>query len=85
MDTLAKLKLDYITEISVQYKNLVNSLQNIPVNQQFKTFGFMNLDQGIMWFQKGIEILTIEENKEPEKELEKEPEPIVESENKTIY
>lgn len=78
---LSKLKLDYLTEISIQYKNLINSLQNIPVNQQFKNHAFQNLDQGIMWFQKGIEFLTVEENKVPEKE----PELNLENEVKTNY
>lgn len=70
MEPLVKIKLEYLTEVSIQYKNLVNSLQNIPVSQQFKNNAFMNLDQGIMWFQKGIEIMTIEENKAPEEKLE---------------
>lgn len=73
MDQLIKLKSDYLAEVNIQYKNLINSLQNIPVNQQFKAHAFQNLDQGIMWFQKGIEILQIEENKVPEPEKELEP------------
>lgn len=63
MDTLNKLKTEFLSELNVQYKNLINFLQMLPVNQQFKNYGFMNLDQGIMWFHKGIEILQIENKK----------------------
>lgn len=60
MDSLAKLKADLLAELGVQYKNLVTSLRAMPVAQEFKSPGFMNLDQGLMWFEKGIHLLQLQ-------------------------
>jgi hypothetical protein len=57
MDELERVKNKLMTEISVQYKNLIDLLSNLPVSEKFKEYGFQNLDQGIMWFQKSIELL----------------------------
>lgn len=64
MDELLNTKNQLISELGIQYKNLINFLQTLPVNQQFKSHGFMNLDQGMMWFQKAIELLQIDQVQE---------------------
>ena len=60
MDNLDKLKTQYLTELNVHYRDLINFLQSLPVNQLFKANAFLNLDQGIMWVQKGIELVTVQ-------------------------
>lgn len=71
MDELLNKKNQLLSELSIQYKNLVNFLMTVPVDQQFKAYAFQNLDQGIMWFHKGIELLNlIDDKKLPEKEPE---------------
>ncbi len=64
MDELLNKKNQLMQELNIQYKNLVNFLVQVPVNQKFKEHGFQNLDQGMMWFQKGIEILEIDNKQE---------------------
>ena len=64
MDELLNKKNQLMSELNIQYKNLVNFLVQVPVNQKFKEHGFQNLDQGMMWFQKGIEILEIDKTQE---------------------
>jgi hypothetical protein len=60
MDQLNKLKSDLFTKLQIQYKNLINELREMPIAEVFKNPGFMNLDQGIMWFEKGIHLLQVE-------------------------
>jgi hypothetical protein len=65
MDALAKLKADLLAELNVQYKNLIAFLQNAPLNLQFKNYAYQNLDQGIMWIQKAIELIQPPKAEEP--------------------
>lgn len=64
MDEFDKFKQTLLAELTVQYKNLVSFLQTLPINQNFKSNGFQNLDQGLMWMEKGIAILQKEKSKE---------------------
>lgn len=72
MDELQKLRSQLLTELNINYKNLVSFLQKVPVNAQFKTFCFQNLDQGIFWMQKGIELLNMAPPEKKEEEEKKE-------------
>ena len=85
MDESTKVKNDLMTELNVQYRNLVNFLVTLPINQKFKDHCFQNLDQGIMWAQKGIEllVLTKKEDSAPEVKAPGEEKPEV-VENVTV-
>ena len=60
MDTVDKLKQELNAELNVQYRNLVNFLQRLPINEKFKDHGFMNLDQGYRWMKDGIELISVQ-------------------------
>ncbi len=60
MDTVSKLKSELFAELHIQYKNLITSLRAMPINDVFKNPGFQNLDQGMMWFEKGIHNIQVE-------------------------
>lgn len=64
MDAISKLKADLLSELNVQYKNLIAFIQNAPLNQQFKGYAYQNLDQGVMWLQKAIEFLQADAKQE---------------------
>jgi len=82
MDTVNKLKQELLAELNVQYKNLINSLRAMPVSDNFKNPGFLNLDQGLMWFEKGIHLIQVQTaaelppNEEPKTVDEIKPETI---------
>lgn len=96
MDNLINYKAQLMSELNVQYKNLIQFLAQLPIGQKFKDFGFQNLDQGVMWIQKGIEIIQSDNTKESVVQEENKPETVVEDvpivpkttpfvDNKTIY
>ncbi len=66
MDELLKTRNELMLQLNVQYSNLVNFLNTLPINQKFKEHCFQNLDQGVMWAQKGIEFLQIEKQNVPQ-------------------
>ncbi|HWY36813.1 MAG TPA: hypothetical protein VNX68_19360 [Nitrosopumilaceae archaeon] len=61
MDELATVKTNLLSELNVQYSNLINFLLRTPIHQKFKDYCFKNLDEGIFWVQKGIEHLQMQE------------------------
>jgi hypothetical protein len=65
MEDLVKRKIELLTELNVHYKNLILFLNSTAINQAFKAHGFQNLDQGVMWFQKGIELLESPQQSQP--------------------
>lgn len=86
MDQLTKLKETYLAELNVQYKNLIAFLQTLPISENFKNYGFINLDQGLMWMEKGISFLQVQQT--PPEVKKDEPQVIDESIPKepiTIY
>lgn len=63
MNELDKLKQKLLAELSVQYKNLVTFLSQVPISSAFRQYGFQNFDQGLMWFEKGIALIEQDEQK----------------------
>lgn len=84
MDSIEKLKLQYLSELNTQYKNLINSISVMDINKQFKSNAFQNLDQGVMWIQKGIEILQLQQQENPQQEINLVKEEVKPEENVTI-
>lgn len=60
MDELQKFKHDSLLQLRTNYSNLVNYINSLPLNQNFRQFCFQNLDQGVFWVEKGLELLQAE-------------------------
>ena len=62
MDELQKIKDKLLLELGVHYNSLLNFITDnnkLPLNPIFKQYAFLNLDQGLMWIEKGINLLQL--------------------------
>ncbi len=76
MDQLINLKTQLLSELNVNYRNLVTFINGLAVNEKFKQYGFLNLDQGIRWIQDGIQLMQTETSPaqvEPVEEVKDQP------------
>ena len=72
------IKKNLKIELGAQYSNIVNFVNKIPMHEKIKEHCFQNLDQGLMWCEKGIDNLVLEQKQplpEENKDIpQKEPE-----------
>lgn len=54
-----EVKKNLKIEMTAQYNNLIQFLNKIPMHEKLKEHCFQNLDQGIMWCEKGIDSLIL--------------------------
>lgn len=62
MEDLNKIKQSLISQLEFNYKALTHCISQMPVQDEFKQRAFQHLDTGILWVEKSIMMLQVQED-----------------------